>query len=130
MNYLVNSEFMSHQNLYAVRKISDLVSPSDVFIFLDVRLDSIWDSTFLVDLGRDGPITAGNIPADYHNRSGNLCFGDGHVENHRWIDPRTRPPIRDHQFTALVLLQGTPNADVVWLENHNKAFNDDTGPLY
>jgi len=31
-----------------------------------------------------------SFPAAYHNDAGVLAFADGHVEKHRWLDPRTR----------------------------------------
>ena len=32
-------------------------------------------------------------PAFYHKGADNLVFGDGHVELHKWADPRTTPEL-------------------------------------
>jgi prepilin-type processing-associated H-X9-DG protein len=46
-----------------------------------------------------------------HNRSGNIAFGDGHVETHRWINLGV-PSVPRDDFEA-------PNdPDVLWLQRH------------
>ena len=97
--------------------------PGGCFVFLDQREDSIRDSRFLV---RPDGFRETNpawywlvsLPGSYHNRGGNLSFADGHVESHRWFDPRTKPSlVRDHDLTATA--DGVPcpgNPDVPWLQ--------------
>lgn len=63
--------------------------PADLFVFLDVYAQSICHPFFGVYLAEDAFF---NFPAAYHNRSGVLGFADGHVERHRWMDPRTTSP--------------------------------------
>ena len=37
------------------------------------------------------------------NGVGNISFADGHAETHRWVDPRTKPPlVRDHPMPRTV----------------------------
>ena len=60
-------------------------------------------------------------PASYHNSAGNLSFADGHAESHKWIDPRTRPPLlRDHDLPLDVFMVNSVaspnNRDVQWLQ--------------
>ena len=68
------------------RKESDFVDPgpSNTFVFLDEREDSINDGMFVVDMGGfPGDGTAYrivDIPASYHNGSGGFSFADGHSE--------------------------------------------------
>ncbi len=102
--------------------MSDFIAPARTFIFLDERLDSITDCASYFDLGPSGPCGTGFIPADYHNQAGNLVFEDGHAERHRWLDARTMPPIRDHQFTGLAWPDLPPNRDFPWLKEHAQAF--------
>lgn len=133
MNFHVNSGFYANQDSwigdgtirtrrFIVHRMSDFISPTRTFVFIDERSDSITDCGFYFDLGASGPCGAGFIPADYHNKAGNLVFGDGHAEKHRWLDARTMPPIRDHQFTALSWDDLPPNRDLPWLKEHVQAF--------
>jgi prepilin-type N-terminal cleavage/methylation domain-containing protein len=95
--------------------------PSKVFVFLDMREDSI-------DMGNFGTRMAGwpdqpsrygfyDLPGFYHHLACGFSFADGHSEFRRWRDPRTTPPIVPgglipDQFT-------TPdNPDVAWLQDH------------
>ena len=50
----------------------------------------------------------GDPPAFFHPKSTNMSFVDGHVENHRWSDPRT--------FVAKNNLQQTNNMDLYELK--------------
>ena len=34
-----------------------------------------------------------DLPDMLHDLAGNFSFADGHVETHRWLDPRTVPPL-------------------------------------
>jgi len=34
-----------------------------------------------------------NTPAAYHNGACGFMFADGHAEVHKWLDPRTKPPV-------------------------------------
>ena len=50
-------------------------------------------------------------PGHLHNRSGNIAFGDGHVETHRWKNLGV-PSVPRDDFEA-------PNdPDVLWLQRH------------
>jgi len=141
MNFHVNSEFYFHgyapgsdpwtgdgsmsTPTYIVHRMSDFISPARTFVFLDHRSDSIYDSVFSVDCHGSGPTNGGMIPADYHNRAGNLVFGDEHAERHRWLDARTMPPIRNHEFTGIPWDVLPPNRDFPWLKEHVQAFSVD-----
>jgi len=61
---------------------ADVSTPSGIFVFLDEHPDTINDGFFMNRL-EEAP-KWGNLPASFHNGSGNLAFGDGHVESHRW----------------------------------------------
>jgi prepilin-type N-terminal cleavage/methylation domain-containing protein/prepilin-type processing-associated H-X9-DG protein len=107
------------------RKGSDLTTPgpSDVFVFLDEREDSINDGFFTVDMdGYPGtPVQLVDSPASYHGGSGGLSFADGHSELHKWksayilapISPSFRPyPYPINGDAALA-------ADVHWMQEHS-----------
>jgi prepilin-type N-terminal cleavage/methylation domain-containing protein len=104
-------------------KVPQLVvpGPSKVFVFLDMREDSI-------DMGNFGTRMAGwpdqpsqygfyDLPGFYHHLSCGFSFADGHSEIHRWRDDRTVPPLA--QGGMVPDMFGSPdNPDVAWLQDH------------
>jgi prepilin-type N-terminal cleavage/methylation domain-containing protein/prepilin-type processing-associated H-X9-DG protein len=112
-------------------KLSELVypvgPPDKVFIFLDEREDCINWGNYLTDM--KGAPTATqpaqpamyefdqDMPAFYHNRGCGFSFVDGHSELHRWLDPRTTPPIQYGVATSYTI--SVPrDVDVAWLQDH------------
>src|SRR5205814_4640738 len=61
-------------------KSSELINPSQIFVFLDEHPDTINDGFFMNRLEEP---TWGNLPASYHNGATSFSFGDGHAETHR-----------------------------------------------
>jgi len=62
-----------------------------------------------------------NVDLGYYHPTGNLSFADGHAEPHKWIDPRTRPPlVRDHELPLDIFtvnsIPSPGNRDVQWLQ--------------
>ncbi len=113
---------------HIVRKTGDIRNPGPAkfFVFLDEREDSIHESHFVVqpeglEPARPAAYKFVQYPASYHNGAGNLGFADGHVESHKWRDPRTRPllvPDYDLQLDIFAV-NCTPsdgNPDVGWLQ--------------
>ena len=89
-------------------------TPTDALVFLDEREDSIDASHFIVTM-RSQTLT--DYPSSYHNGAGNVSFADGHAEAKRWLDPRTRPPLRP----GVLLTHGVAspnNPDLFWLQEH------------
>src|SRR6266850_1062417 len=70
-------------------KSADLVTPANIFVFLDEHPDTINDGFFM---NRLEEYKWGNLPASYHNGAATLSFADGHVETHRWLVPDTVKP--------------------------------------
>jgi prepilin-type N-terminal cleavage/methylation domain-containing protein/prepilin-type processing-associated H-X9-DG protein len=84
--------------------------PSGTFLFLDVNPDSICWPYFGMYMDRDSFF---NFPNSSHNEGGVLSFGDGHVEHHRWRDPRT---VRGYSANYHGHNDSSPNnADLAWL---------------
>lgn len=105
------------------RKQSELGNPgpSCVFVFLDMREDSI-------DMGNFGPRMSGwpdhpenygfyDLPGYYHHRACGFSFADGHSEVHRWRDDRTMPPIV-HGAYVDDWFDSPYNQDVAWIQDH------------
>ena len=97
-------------------KISQIPSPSFYFTFGDINWNSICWPYFGVDVRPPGAEEIFNYPAAYHNKSGVIGFADGHVEAHRWQDPRTiaaaSPDFHAHDDSS------PSNVDMVWLRDH------------
>ena len=104
-------------------KIGDMLrpGPSDTFVLLEEREDSINDGFFIVSM--DGYPNAAatkmvDFPAGYHGRAAGFSFADGHSEIHKWRDPRSVPVLKRGQ--PLPLNQPQPNnPDVVWMQDHS-----------
>jgi prepilin-type processing-associated H-X9-DG protein len=62
-------------------------SPANRFVFMDVNPASICTPAFGVDMSLQTFI---HYPSSFHRRLGVVAFADGHVESHKWLDPRTR----------------------------------------
>jgi prepilin-type processing-associated H-X9-DG protein len=121
MNNLINNSALDYplQPFKVIRRTSDMVNPAPcgTFVILDEREDSIDDAVFLVDMW-NGPASLGDLPAAHHKGAANLVFGDNHVEPHKWLDPRTQPPISQDGYVAISWAQGGANPDVLWLQTH------------
>jgi prepilin-type N-terminal cleavage/methylation domain-containing protein len=59
-------------------------SPSEMWVFLDEREDSINDGFFRVQMTRNyGSIAIWDFPASYHNKNWSMSYADGHAEPYR-----------------------------------------------
>jgi prepilin-type N-terminal cleavage/methylation domain-containing protein/prepilin-type processing-associated H-X9-DG protein len=95
--------------------------PSHIFVFLDMRQDSIDMGNFAVDMvgWPDRPASYGfyDLPGSYHGRAGGFSFADGHAEIHPWRDDRTMPQLIPEGFVN-DWLASPNNPDVAWLQEH------------
>jgi prepilin-type processing-associated H-X9-DG protein len=94
------------------RKQAELLAPgpSRTFTFQDANPKSICWPYFGMCMSEDRFF---NWPNSNHNRGGVLVYADGHVEYHRWTDPRT---VRAYSLHYHVHMDDSPaNPDLVWL---------------
>jgi type II secretory pathway pseudopilin PulG len=102
-------------------KQADLANPgpAKVFVFLDMREDSI-------DMGNFATSMAGwpdqsrsyqflDLPGFQHHLAGGFSFADGHAEIKRWRDPRTTPPLVANGAVNDVFAS-PDNRDIAWLQ--------------
>lgn len=93
-------------------KMSTIIKPSGVFVFIDEHPDSINDGFFM---NQWSTMTWGNLPASYHNGAANLLFADGHRESHKWQVPGTvRQPIKGGMGGSF---SAVPDKDYLWLRD-------------
>lgn len=107
---------------YRIRvKFDDIQSPSpsQTFVFIDEREDSINDCVFYVGMGRRGVDAYWvDLPASYHNGAAGLSFADGHAEIKKWLDRRTMPAMKKGVPTTLNFASPN-NQDVAWLQDRS-----------
>jgi prepilin-type processing-associated H-X9-DG protein len=124
MNNWLNSDgpWEGQSQFKVIRRVSDMAdpAPSKTFVLIDEREDRINNGFFVVDMsgsvpGRPARFRMVDFPASYHNGAGGLSFADGHAEIRRWLDTRTKPPIRKGRELALITASPN-NADVQWLQ--------------
>ena len=97
-------------------KMSDIRTPTEIFVFLDEHPDSINDGFYAYCTG-DGPPEISqwsDLPASYHNGAGGLSFADGHAEIKKWLDTTTKRPIMRTDITAPISTLGNVK-DISWM---------------
>jgi prepilin-type N-terminal cleavage/methylation domain-containing protein/prepilin-type processing-associated H-X9-DG protein len=94
--------------------------PAMTWLFIDEHPDSINDGGFAVKMDAEEMV---DWPAWYHNGAGGLSFADGHSEIRRWVDPRTRAPVRFNSGNpAIFRATHAGSADLFWLRERTSAF--------
>ena len=100
------------------KKASQMIATSDTFVFGEIHPESICRPFFGVQMS--GTAGAYHVPGNYHGRSSNFAFGDGHAESHKWIDGRFNNPGYKGDYHAAhggVPLT-TSKVDNEWLRSH------------
>ena len=104
-------------------KTQQILTPSDIYVTMDERSDTINDGSLCVDMSNTGnadgigasnPYWMLDFPAGYHNRSGRFSFADGHVESHKWCEPYILLPLGQ----AHAMHTSSTDLDAQWIQNH------------
>ena len=109
-----------NQPYVSYRKTSDIkgqLNPSDAFVFLEERAESIDDGSFET---QEGNMVVANWPTDYHNGAATVGFADGHAEAHKWLtSPFLQPqqPVVQTKWGSQSILP-SQLADLNWLQMH------------
>jgi prepilin-type N-terminal cleavage/methylation domain-containing protein/prepilin-type processing-associated H-X9-DG protein len=107
-------------------KSQQIRMPSDIYVTVDERSDTINDGSLCVDMSNTGnadgtgtsdPYWMCDYPASYHNGSGRFSFADGHVEGHRWLGPAILVPLVSGQRLGHAHTPAT-DRDAQWLQGH------------
>jgi prepilin-type N-terminal cleavage/methylation domain-containing protein len=97
------------------KKSADLTKPADLLVFQEVHPDSICRPVFGIYMDPNATRFC-YFPGSYHDKSGVNSFADGHVEGHKWHDPRTIKP-RSNNFHGHS--DASPkNRDILWMQEH------------
>jgi prepilin-type N-terminal cleavage/methylation domain-containing protein/prepilin-type processing-associated H-X9-DG protein len=98
--------------------------PSRTWLLIDQREDALnatagFDTDMRGYQNAPGVLEYFDYPGMHHNGGANLSFGDGHVESHRWLDPRTKPaPVKTGLFPSPFPCPSPGNVDILWLQEH------------
>ena len=98
------------------------ITSEDIFVFIEEHEDSINDGQFVSGAGYTGrsnpaQYSWSSFPAARHANSATVSFVDGHVELHRWMDPRTSYPVT--RSTIPYSAVTAPNSpDIEWIDRH------------
>jgi prepilin-type processing-associated H-X9-DG protein len=105
---------------FAKRSQIQRPAPSLAWVFIDEHEDTIGTPRFEMAPEAPSPnqIFWPALPASRHGLAGALSYVDGHVELHRWRDPRTTPKPTG-QFVGRVPCPG--NQDFLWLAERTTA---------
>jgi prepilin-type N-terminal cleavage/methylation domain-containing protein/prepilin-type processing-associated H-X9-DG protein len=101
-------------------KTADIIepSPSMLYVLLDEHPDGInaggYANQMVEDRAKLSDARIVDYPASYHNGAAGISFADGHAEIKKWLDPRTKVPVKYNN--NLKLNEASPgNKDVLWL---------------
>jgi len=96
-------------------------SPSMLYVLLDEHPDSINAGGF-ANMMVESPGSARIIdfPASYHNGAAGISFSDGHAEIRKWVDARTRAPVKNNG-TLQLNVASPNNRDMIWLADRTSS---------
>ena len=112
-----------------VSQLSEFENPSERFVLLDMRGNSINAGNYRVDMNGwpDKPQMHRfwqDYPGVYHNDATMFSFADGHCEKKRWLDERTKNPPEDPSGNIPNREIKTPNnRDIQWMQQRTTRQN-------
>ena len=109
-------------------KMGGINQPSSIFVFTDMRQDTVNWSNFMMSMASYGNSSGytfmmdgslADVPGMYHNKAAGFSFADGHSEIKRWVDARTTPPLVAPGATPNFADNQAGNTDIAWLQDHS-----------
>lgn len=108
---------VSHKYQVYLKTADILISPAMCYVFLDEHPDGINAGGFAnMPVETPGAARIIDFPASYHNGAAGISFADGHAEIKKWLDPRTKPPVKYNNNLALNVASPN-NPDMIWLSD-------------
>jgi prepilin-type processing-associated H-X9-DG protein len=107
---------------FGPQKLTQIVNPSSLFVFTDEHPDSLDFVSFWVEDRKNGAgltSSSGSCPGSLHSGTATISFADGHVELHKWLDARTKPPVTYSQRLPFSF-GSSDNPDVRWLQERTQ----------
>lgn len=97
-------------------RMAQFNAPSDTFVLLDERPDSINDGSFFTKVDQPGYLQ--DVPGSYHGNKAGFSFADGHSEIHKWISAYINQPIQPTKINEHNMVGDPGVSDVYWLDQH------------
>jgi len=122
--------FWGDQAWKVYRKLDEIEDPSERFVLLDMRPNSINAGNYRVDMSGwpNKPQLHRfwqDYPGVYHNDATMFSFADGHCEKKRWLDERTKNPPENPDGSIPNRIITTPNNnDVYWMQQRTTRPNN------
>jgi prepilin-type N-terminal cleavage/methylation domain-containing protein len=120
-SYAMNSYMGNNYNIaplvlnaayHNYKKVNEIRTPVERFVFIDVNPASICTPGFGVDMTGGTYI---HLPASSHRRFGVLAFADGHVQPKKWVDHRTMPRLDALGSGTAHGVNATGSPDLAWI---------------
>ncbi len=97
--------------------------PTQIIVFSDQREDQNGTANLYFDMTGypDKPQQTqfnGDLVPFYHGGATSYSFADGHSELKRWVDPRTKVPVKKGELSIPGIIPSPNNRDIVWLQEH------------
>lgn len=110
-NGLLDPAFYRH-----ITKVSEFTTPppADTWVYIDEHPESINDTVFYPP---SSSLQWVDFPAGYHDRAAGFGMADGSAQMHRWLSPRTVPPVTYNNFFPPNVSTPDDRADVAWVRN-------------
>ena len=108
-------------------KISEFSPPgaANLWVFLDEHPDSQNAGGFansMVETANGSDARIVDFPASFHGQAGGIGFADGHAEIRKWVDARTRAPVK-YDNTLPLNVSSPGNKDMIWLAQQTTVRN-------
>ena len=127
MNRFMNSLTLPDENpFYVFRKTTDIVHPrvSQAWVFIDTHEDSVHSGLFQVSMWDPNspwhPHYWASLAGSRHNGAATISFADGHVEIKKWLDARTRAPVKREWHVPVI----EENPDAAWLQERTTSLKN------
>lgn len=102
------------------RKTTEVPAPTEIFVHGEIHPRGVCRPFFGVHMSQSVG-GAYHVPGNYHGRSSNFSFADGHAESHRWVSGNFNNPVsnEDHHANHANGFPGTGSRpDLQWLRDH------------
>jgi len=105
------------------KKTAEVPRPANYFLFGEIHPFSICRPQFGVHMDNT---TVYHVPGNYHGKSSNFAFADGHAESHKWVNPKfNNPPLAEndgfwhnHESPIPKTTTAEIQTDLTWLKLH------------
>jgi len=112
--YMNGSGVWQDANFVTYKRLEEIRDTAHSWVFVEEREDSINDGYFAVMMATQYAII--DTPATYHDGASIISFADGHVEQRKWLESTTMPPLRPGvHLSGVPIYTSSTDRDMKWL---------------